>query len=63
MSLETLWKRDKKKYLAGNWMNHLSIKLLQKPVTEDVSVKVLSHPGHGVQVQVESKATGLSVGS
>ena len=24
-----------------------------------VSVKVLSHPGHGIQVQVESKATGL----
>ena len=28
-----------------------------------MSVKVLSHPGHGIQVQVESKATGLSVGS
>ena len=23
-----------------------------------LSVKVLSHPGHGIQVQVESKATG-----
>ena len=30
---------------------------------EKLSVKVLSHPGHGIQVQVESKATGLSVGS
>ena len=28
-----------------------------------LSVKVLSHPGHGIQVEVESKATGLSVGS
>ena len=28
-----------------------------------MSVKVLSHPGHGIQVQVESKAPGLSVGS
>ena len=27
------------------------------------SVKVLSQPGPGIQVQVESKATGLSVGS
>ena len=26
-----------------------------------MSVKALSHPGHGIQVQVESKATGLSV--
>ena len=28
-----------------------------------MSVKVLSHPDHGIRVQVESKATGLSVGS
>ena len=28
-----------------------------------MSVKVLRHPGHGIQVQVESKATGLNVGS